>query len=232
MPIQLDKNRTPTQYIRVGINYYKIIQKPDRFGIMRESLKPWNLQTIKQDMSGEQYALIEKYDDFVLYPDNKNYQRFYNDCYNVYSPFTHEPEPGEWKWTEILLRHVFGDQYDAGMLYLQCLYLYPQQALPVIILVSKERQTGKSTFLDWLNMVFGANMVQIEPDMIGSLYNEAYATSNIIAIDETLVEKQAAAAPSKSGLQLNNHYNLMEWGIIASIAFIMGGLLILIWRKI
>jgi len=195
--MQIKRTKT-AEYVRVGINYFKVITKPDRYGIKREYLKAWNLATLKIDEGTETIGAILKYDDFVLVPDNKNYTRKYDNCYNIYYPFPHEPKEGDWKWTKILLEHVFGDQYEAGMIYLQCLYLHPQQALPVLILVSKERQTGKSTFLDWLNMVFGANMVQIEPDMIGSPYNEAYATSNIIAIDETLVEKQAAAEKIKA----------------------------------
>jgi hypothetical protein len=47
-------------------------------------------------------------------------------------------------------------------------------------------------------MVFGANMTMIEPDVIGSTFNGEYATSNIIAIDETILDKQIAIEKIKS----------------------------------
>jgi hypothetical protein len=84
------------------------------------------------------------------------------------------------------------------MQYLKVLYQYPKQALPILVLVSEERGTGKSTFLDWLNMLFGANMTMIEPDVIGSTFNAEYAASNIIGIDETILDKQIAVEKIKS----------------------------------
>ena len=36
---------------------------------------------------------------------------------------------------------------EIGLIYLLVLYKYPMQALPVLALVSKERQTGKSTYV-------------------------------------------------------------------------------------
>lgn len=38
--------------------------------------------------------------------------------------------------------------------YLQLLYLYPIQKLPILLLVSEERNTGKSTFLNFLKAIF------------------------------------------------------------------------------
>jgi len=176
-------------YIRVGIDYFKVIEKEDRYGIIRTELKKWSKDEIKLDHGTSLLKEIKKYDDFVLIPNNKDYSQTSGEFYNLYAPFQHEPQTGDWKWTRILLEHIFGEQYNIGIVYLQVLYLFPKQALPVLVLVSKERQTGKSTFIDWLLMVFGANMSLIFPTDLSRSFNGSYSRSNIIAIEETVVDQ-------------------------------------------
>lgn len=185
-------------YIRVGINYFKIIEKKDRFGVKQIELKTWNKQEIIQDHGRNYVNDIPKYDDFIIEPNNASYKQKIDNCYNMYSKFAHRPKEGDFTWTKILLEHIFGDQIDIGIIYLQVLYLYPKQALPVLTLVSKERQTGKSTFIDWLNILFGNNMIIINPDEISHDFNSSYATKNIVAIEETLIEKSASVEKIKS----------------------------------
>ena len=57
-----------------------------------------------------------------------------------------------------LVEHIFGEQYELGMDYLQLLYLRPLQRLLVLLLVSDERNTGKTTFLNLLKSIFGGNV--------------------------------------------------------------------------
>lgn len=177
------------RYIRVGIDYFKVIEKEDRYGIERTELKKWSKDEIKLDHGNDLLKAINKYDDFVLIPNNKDYDQTSGEFYNLYAPFKHRPEIGTWEWTSILLKHIFGEQYDIGLVYMQVLYLFPKQALPVLVLVSKERQTGKSTFIDWLMMVFGANMSLIFPTDLSRTFNGSYSRSNIIAIEETVVDQ-------------------------------------------
>lgn len=184
-----DFKKPAANYIRVGVDYFKIIEKEDRYGIVRNELKKWKKEEITLDHDRKILYEIPKYDDFILKPDNKSHDREVGSFFNLYAPFTHTPAPGKWYWTEILLRHIFGEQYEIGIKYLQVLYLHPAQALPVLILVSKERQTGKSTFIDWLMTLFGANMVIITPSDLNREFNGSYSRANIIAIEETLIEK-------------------------------------------
>ena len=193
-----EKSAASLQYIRVGIDYFKIIHKPDRYNILQKEIKRWNKQEITQDWGKQILYDIPKYDDFILKPDNINFEQIYKNCYNLYNPISYIPQKGEWKWSEILLRHVFGDQFEAGLKYLQLLYLYPEQILPVLVLVSTTRQTGKSTFIDWVNAIFGKNVANIEPDSIGSTFNGEYAAANIITIDETMIERKSAVEKIKS----------------------------------
>jgi hypothetical protein len=96
------------------------------------------------------------------------------------------------------MQHVFGEQYHLGIRYLQALYLHPERMLPILVLVSKERQTGKTTFINWLNMIFQKNMVNINPEDLASSFNASYATKNIIAIEETLIEKSITVEKLKA----------------------------------
>lgn len=190
-------------YIRVGPDYYKKIQKKDRFGIIRTEIKAWKKGEISQDHGDDFLEKIPKYDDFTISPNNFNYSPIVDNCYNLFFEFSHVPKEGDWKWTKILLEHIFGEQYALGLRFLQILYLHPERLMPILVLVSKERQTGKTTFLNWLNMIFGNNMANMGLlDFIDN-FNSFLATSNIIAIEETIigkpgtVEKLKAYATSK-----------------------------------
>ena len=151
------------------------------------------IQMINQDANK-----IYQFDDFCIVPDNFNYTPVYNNCYNLYCEFRHKSVQGRWDWTKKLLDHVFGEQIEQGIRYLQVLYLHPDRMLPILVLVSKERQTGKTTFLNWLNMMFGDNMVLITPEDLINGFNSIYATSNIIAVEETLIEKSITVEKIKS----------------------------------
>jgi len=185
-------------YIRVGTDYYKRINKIDRFGIARIELKVWKKDEIKQDHGKSYLETIPKFDDFDIEPNNFEYTPIVRNCYNLYKEFSHKPEQGKFVWTERLIQHVFGDQYPLGLRYLQAIYLHPKRLLPILVLVSKERQTGKTTFINWLNMIFGANMVNINPEDLTSAFNSTYATSNIIAVEETLIEKSVTVEKLKA----------------------------------
>jgi len=176
-------------YIRVGVDYYKIISKIDRYGINRTELKAWTLESIKLDHGKSYSSKIPHFDDFTIQPDNFNYQHIVNNCYNLYREFSHKPIPDDWPWTEILLQHIFGEQYHIGIRYLQILYLHPDRLMPILVLVSRQRQTGKTTFLNWLNMIFGDNVANISPEDLVNGFNAPYAAANIVAIEETLIEK-------------------------------------------
>lgn len=185
-------------YIRVGINYFKVIKKPDHDCIPRPEIKAWNKETIILDHGKEYLKSIPKYDDFIIIPDNLNYTSSHGKYFNLYHEFSHQPQPGEWIWSGRLLQHIFGDQYELGIRLLQLYYLYPKRIAPILVLVSKVRQTGKTTFINWLNMIFGGNVANVSPDDLVNGFNAFYATSNLICIEETLIEKQITVEKLKA----------------------------------
>lgn len=181
-------------YIRVGVDYFRVIEKLDNRGILRTELIPWSKQTISDDYTKEVFDLMPKYIGFGLFPDNKNFQKTKNGFYNQYSEFSHKSYDGEVTdedipWSLNLIKHLWGDQWELGLIYMQVLYLYPKQILPILSFVSSERETGKSTFGDWLGIIYGNNSVVISPSDISSNHNSTYADKNIIIIEETKIDK-------------------------------------------
>ena len=197
-------------YVRVGVKYFKIVTKIDRFGIGREELVVWSKDEIKQDYGKEMLSRVTVYDDFIISPDNEKHKKAVRGFYNLYAPFPHTrkkfnlEDEKKIKWSMTLMRHIFGEQIELGLKYLKILYENPKQPLPILVLISEERQTGKSTFVDWLSIIFGGNMVIINPQDIGSSFNSSYATKNIIAIEESrfdsiqTTEKLKALATQKT----------------------------------
>jgi len=192
------KKEAKMEYIRVGCDYFKLIKKPDRFGVFRNQLKKWNKEEIKLDLGNRALYDIPKYNDFILDPDNTGNTKIKHGCYNMYATFEHKPRYGDFEWSLKIMEHIFGEQVELGFRYMKVMYENPRRMLPILALVSTERSTGKTTFLDWLNIIFGANMVMIEPDVIGSTFNAEYAAANIIGIDETVIDRQVAVEKIKS----------------------------------
>lgn len=190
------------KYIRVGTKFYKRISKKDRFGIYRDELKIWDRATIVDDHGRDFLGTISKYDDFTIEPNNKDYSRIVNGNYNVYYSFNHEPENytdrSQIPWTMKVLEHLFGNQISQGLQYLKVLYDHPKQTLPILVFISTERQTGKSTFIDWITMLFGSNTVMINPENIGSQFNGSYADKNIIMIEESHFDSKQATEKLKN----------------------------------
>lgn len=189
-------------YLRVGVDYYKIIKKPDRYAIDREELKRWTKSELVTDYGKKVTELIPKFDDFTIEPNNVSYQPIIktktNIYRNLYSKFEHVPAEGSFEWSELLLRHIFGEQYELGVKYMQCLYLMPKQILPILVLASEDRTTGKTTFINWCNQIFGGNATIINPSDLTSDFNGSYASCNVIAIEETMLDKNTSIEKLKS----------------------------------
>lgn len=195
--------KEPIPYIRVGVNYFKIIHKETRYGGSHTNIKHWTKEEIKSDHSKTFLSQIPRFDDFTIVPDNKNYQPVIGNCYNLYSAFSHAPHPlpvteSDIPHTTNFLRHIFGEHYSLGLEYFKILYEHPKQILPILCLVSAKNETGKTTFINFIEMIFGGNYVLISPDDLTRNFNNNYATKNIISIEETFVEKQAGVEKLKS----------------------------------
>jgi hypothetical protein len=145
-------------YMRIGTTYYKTIRKPMASGDSTTSMVTWSIECIKQDHGKSFLSSIPKYDGFCFVPSHLNYERVIENFYNRYSPFVHEPKAGYPTQTLVFLNHVFAEQLDLGLDFIKILLMHPTQMLPILCLVSTERNTGKTTFLNFLKAIFGDNM--------------------------------------------------------------------------
>ena len=177
-------------YKRVGTTYYKLVAAPTIAGHFNEFLVHWNIETIKQDHGKAYLTKIPKYDGFTCIPNHINFKQEYKGFYNIYSPLSKEPLEGSCETTIGFLEHIFGRQLALGLDYLQLLYTRPVQVLPILCLVSKERSTGKSTFLKWLKSIFENNLTYLTNDSFSSQFNSDWANKLLICIDEVLFNKE------------------------------------------
>lgn len=194
----LNEQSPDIPYRRVGCYYYKIIYKNHpKLGIKVREYKLWKKEEIKQDHGKEYIKSIPVYDDFVVVPNNTEYKPTIGNFVNLYHPFVHFPKEGDWLWTKRLLEHIFGDQYDLGLRYLQILFLHPDKSTVILALVSKIRSTGKTTFINWLTMIFGGNMTILSSSDFSGSFN-SYAKQNLIVIEETFLEKKTVIEKLKA----------------------------------
>ena len=119
-----------------------------------------------------------------------DYQREHGNFRNLYEPLAHIPASGSWPNIRMFLTHIFGEQIELGLDYLQLLYLRPRQRLPILLLVSRERNTGKTTFLHLLKAIFGGNMTINTNEDFKSNFNSEWAMKLLIGVDEVLLNRK------------------------------------------
>ena len=193
-------------YVRIGTDYYKKIVEKSPNGQTEINIIRWSKENIRQDFhnSKEFIAMIEKCDAFTNVPENDpaRYRQVITSekdgvtsrLYNRYSPVYHVPEQGEWRTINRLLHHIFDYRnldgeplYEFALDYLQLLYTRPLNHLPILCLVSKERGTGKTTFLNLLRAIFVENMRILDSERLMSKFNEHWAGKHIVAVDESFI---------------------------------------------
>ncbi len=183
-------------YIRVGTTYYKVIEKPLISGDKTSVLVRWNRETIVSDHGKMYVSSVPKFDGFCCIPEHLNYKQIVQGFYNIYNeiPFAPSSEKENLKnnipFSLNFVAHIFGEQLEMGLDYLKILLQFPTQILPILCLVSKERATGKSTFIKWLREIFGLNMTYIKGDSFGSQFNSDWAAMLLVAIDEVFFDKK------------------------------------------
>lgn len=190
---------TEIPYLRVGTSYYKTIEKPLISGDKIAILVRWNRETIVSDHGKTYVSSVPKFDGFCCIPNHLDYQQVIEGFYNVYNEMPFQPNGEKVDLQSIkekipfslnFMEHIFGEQIELGLDYLKILLLYPTQILPILCLVSKERVTGKTTFIKWLKCIFGLNMTYIKGDSFGSQFNADWTSMLIVAIDEVFFDKK------------------------------------------
>ena len=179
--------------------------------IMAEVLNPWSRGTILDDYGKKDKDVLQKirkYEGFTNLPSHDNYQRAIGNYYNLYKPLVYKPNEDALvkvgcRTILSTIEHIFGQdnrgrnittdspdydhnsQYDLGLDYIQLLYQNPTQNLPILCLVSAERGTGKTSFLDLLRTMFDDNTVIVGNAQMTSNFNTLICGRLIVGVDES-----------------------------------------------
>ena len=209
---RIPKKQEKQIYLRVGTKYYRMAEMPTgKHPVEKEKyiyenvLLHWEKQTIIDDYNKKFLYDIPKYIGFITFPSHTNYQQSINGFYNQYHKLKFEPLEGACPTTLSFIKHIFGEQYELGLDYLAILYLEPMQILPILSLVSNERKTGKSTFIFWLNELFGSNATVNDNNDFEGRFNSDWTSKLVIAVEETLIEKKAVYERIKSLSTAKSH---------------------------
>ncbi|MEH0153686.1 primase-helicase family protein [Limibacter armeniacum] len=208
-------------------------------------MQPTSYESVKRKYGADFIKDIPAYDGLALEPDNtKNYQRRFTtskgrlefDYYNVYEPlnvypgnfktaeeaaeacpnilsYFHHISQGNAEWDAPIL----GDRLTVLLDWFRIAYRYPKARLPMVILMSRERGTGKSTLLNLMRYIFGANaMVTDINDLLGR-FNSHNAYKTYIGLEEIKVESERDQAMNMLKDLITGHTRLMEpKGVIKS----------------
>jgi len=192
-------------YFRVGDDYYKFVERVDKYGVLKIEYQRRSKATIVDDHGKEFCKHIPKYESFCVMPEHQNYQRVIHSNFNKYQPFKHVAEEGEYQLSIDFVKHIFGTdpvpyiddagqpatlpRYEIGLDYITLLYKIPQQILPILCLASGERQTGKTTFVQWLAAIFLGNVAIVGNADLASDFNGHWSDKLIVACDEAKIDK-------------------------------------------
>lgn len=207
-------------YFRVGDDYYKHVKIPNKYSQQESSFKGRRKGTIIDDHGKDFVKHIPKFETFCNVPNNVNFQPIIHNCFNVYNPMELLPEDEPCTAEDCptiinFIHHIFGDRqvnflhpktktqhtyknFDLALDYLQILYQQPAEKLPILCLVSKENNTGKSTFGFLLQRIFGSNVAIVGNQDLAGDFNAHWATKLVVICDETKIDKQHVVEKVKS----------------------------------
>ncbi|GEM_PF-5399833 len=194
---------SPDKYILAGNSFYKWKIGLGEEGNMYEKVDG---ARVLFDLKGNKklFYEIKAYDFEIVDPDNtESYQQVLTSEYgsikttyfNTYQRLTHKPVPGKWVNTQRLLRHIFSeknwqgeDMFDFALDFMQRLFYHPKEKLPILVLVSDARSTGKTAFLKWMNRIFQKNAITICSAELNS--KSLYADKLLICCDDIDLAKE------------------------------------------
>jgi len=156
---------------------------------------------------------LEHFDGFTNQPDfTNNYERVVEKfdgkykyrLWNVAEPISIKPKAGDFPTIKNYLHHVFrgdadfenhiiGDRLTFFLDWLKVAVNHPTQKLPMILLVSKEQRTGKSTLMDLLQVLFGANAIKTNMEDLLGKFNSHNAYKKFVFLEEVKMEGEKAA---------------------------------------
>ncbi len=195
----------------IGDSFYTIEDSIDAKGIVNGRRLTRRKKDTLKILHGNGFTSYFKdyhYLGFSNVPDNFNYQESNSGYYNRYSQIAYEPKKGSYDNILSMFKHIFGiekithnkktlKRYQIGLDYVQMLITEPTLPLPILILYSAERETGKSTFPEFLKKILGTNAIKVGNKAFDSEFNEIFADKVLIWCDEALLDRKAQAEKIK-----------------------------------
>lgn len=207
-------------YFRCGDDYFKFVNIPNQYQQLERTFHSRKKGTISDDHGPKFTKYIPKYEAFCNVPNHFNFEQVIHNCFNVYSPLDFIPDEEKCSEEDCptimnFIRHLFGEKLvsytdsetkekreyktiELALDYLQLLYQQPQQKLPIVCLVSRENNTGKSTFANFLRMMLGANTAIVGNADLQNDFNAHWATKSVVVCDETKIDKQQVVEKIKN----------------------------------
>lgn len=196
-------------YVAIGSDIVLVTEKPipgAKSGTVQD------FYTIADKVINAQYGKgtsekLYKYKHYIsttVEPDHVNYSREIINSqnyrfYNIYSPLPSKPVEGRWPHIEKLLHQITKEYPEEKFHYYEMLldwitvaYFYPREFLPIIMLVSRDRATGKTSFLNLLKAIFGNNTVIGDNNLLDTNFNSMLAGKLIVGIDESCLGENKA----------------------------------------
>lgn len=230
--LKMMKHPDADLFVRVGgDSYYKYIRKESAYTYNKNqserekaewTLVPWNRGAIVDDFvkGGPRIKNfiehIPKFDAFCNIPFHMEpFKPVIGNKLNLYYPLVHEPKAGNFDTIYGFLQHIFENEYqkklDVALDYLQLLYTQPLQKLPILALVSRTRNTGKSTFLTLIKEIFRSNAAYITNDEFASNFNSHFISKLVGMIDEGFIPVDKRQVMEKlKNMVTNTTYTLEE----------------------
>ena len=167
--------------LRLGDKYFQIVRTPDGnvTTVYREKAE------LKAD--GTDFSKVQKYIGSYVEHNFLNYRQSLNGWWNLSHPLKWQAKEGEFPTIRRLFQHIFGEQIELGFDRYQLLLTRPHQIQPILVCVSEEQGTGKSTLLQLDGMLFGSNAIILNVSQYSQQFNALYATKLCIGIDETFI---------------------------------------------
>lgn len=197
------------EYVRVGIDYWREVTKTqaglnknnELVKLKKKGITKWNKAEIREDFIFSKgirntFSIIKRYTGFTNIPaHDSDYNKIIDEEeYNLYHPISHKLENKPWDNIKLFLKHVSDNEYNnkynllLDMFYLK--YNMPLQKLPITVLYSKEKNTGKSTFLWLLNEIYQDNAAVVTNKDIDDAFTE-YLLTNVLLMDEVVINDKA-----------------------------------------
>lgn len=217
------------EYVRVGCKYYKKIKSFDKRKNSFYKFEKWDRQTLVDDFGKDFLNTVKKFDEFVNIPSHIDYEAVVGNSYNMYAEVLHEKKKGDFPTIENFMKHMFGDgvvknkgveysELEMGYDYLKIMWCDPTHILPILCFVSEENHTGKTTFGNFLNAIFGNNFVSIGQQELKTEFNSSYATKLAAMVDESWIDykvidklKQLGTADKIMLRQMHKDHNSIDF---------------------